>query len=96
LPIFLYRYTVSPILGPRCRFLPTCSDYALEALAEHGLLRGAALILRRLLRCHPWGGSGFDPVPPRRAGLVRSLSSRPLRNQTPARLPARPRSLGPL
>ncbi len=60
----LYRYTVSPLIGPRCRYLPTCSDYAREALARHGALRGGWLALRRLLRCHPFGGSGIDSVPP--------------------------------
>lgn len=60
----LYQLLVSPVLPPRCRFLPTCSDYAMEALATHGALAGASLAARRLLRCHPWGGSGYDPVPP--------------------------------
>jgi uncharacterized protein len=60
----LYQLLVSPVLPPRCRFLPSCSDYAMEALATHGALAGAALAARRLLRCHPWGGSGYDPVPP--------------------------------
>ena len=59
-----YRWTVSPLLGPRCRFLPSCSEYALEALARHGAVRGGWLTLVRLGRCHPWGGSGYDPVPP--------------------------------
>jgi uncharacterized protein len=59
-----YKLVISPIIGPRCRFLPTCSDYALEALARHGLLRGGWLALRRIGRCHPWGDSGYDPVPP--------------------------------
>jgi putative membrane protein insertion efficiency factor len=59
----LYQLLVSPLLPPRCRFLPTCSDYAIEALARHGPVRGLALALRRLARCHPWGGSGYDPVP---------------------------------
>ncbi|MDH3664095.1 MAG: membrane protein insertion efficiency factor YidD [Alphaproteobacteria bacterium] len=54
---------ISPWIGPRCRFLPTCSDYALDALARHGAIRGSGLIVRRLARCHPFGGSGFDPVP---------------------------------
>ncbi len=58
-----YRLLLSPLLGPRCRYLPTCSEYALEALARHGALRGSLLSLRRVLRCHPWGGSGHDPVP---------------------------------
>jgi putative membrane protein insertion efficiency factor len=52
------------VIGPRCRYLPTCSDYALEALETHGLARGLFLAAKRLLRCHPWGGSGYDPVPP--------------------------------
>jgi putative membrane protein insertion efficiency factor len=62
--IRLYQLLLSPVLPPRCRFLPSCSDYAMEALATHGALAGTALALRRLLRCHPWGGSGYDPVPP--------------------------------
>jgi putative membrane protein insertion efficiency factor len=62
--IYLYQLLLSPVLPPRCRFLPTCSDYAMEALATHGALAGTALAVRRLLRCHPWGGSGYDPVPP--------------------------------
>ncbi len=58
-----YRLLVSPLLAPRCRHLPTCSEYALEALGAHGAARGAWLTLRRLARCHPWGTSGYDPVP---------------------------------
>jgi hypothetical protein len=64
LPIWLYRYGVSPFVVPRCRFVPSCSAYALEALAGHGPLVGTWLALRRLVRCHPWGGFGYDPVPP--------------------------------
>lgn len=63
-PVLIYRYGISPLLGPRCRFQPTCSEYALEALELHGALRGSALVVKRLLRCHPWGGDGYDPVPP--------------------------------
>jgi putative membrane protein insertion efficiency factor len=59
-----YKLTLSPLIGQRCRYLPTCSDYAREALISHGLLRGGSLAVRRLCRCHPWGGSGYDPVPP--------------------------------
>jgi hypothetical protein len=59
-----YQLAVSPLLPPSCRYLPTCSDYAIEALARHGVLRGSGLALYRLCRCHPWGGSGYDPVPP--------------------------------
>ena len=59
----LYRYVISPWLGGNCRFEPTCSSYAIEALETHGALRGGWMALRRVLRCHPWGGSGYDPVP---------------------------------
>jgi uncharacterized protein len=58
-----YQLLLSPLLPPSCRYLPTCSDYAVEAIARHGAGRGLVLALRRLLRCHPWGGSGYDPVP---------------------------------
>lgn len=58
-----YQLLVSPLLPPACRFLPTCSEYAAEAIALHGAGRGVFLALRRLARCHPWGGSGYDPVP---------------------------------
>lgn len=62
-PIQLYRYTLSAFMGRTCRFLPTCSEYALEAIDRHGALRGGALAVRRVCRCHPWGGHGYDPVP---------------------------------
>ena len=62
-----YQLLVSPLLPPSCRYLPTCSDYAIEAVAQHGVMRGGGLALWRLCRCHPWGGSGYDPVPPRRS-----------------------------
>jgi len=61
--IRLYQWTVSPLLGPACRFYPSCSQYALEALLRFGVLRGSALALKRLGRCHPWHPGGFDPVP---------------------------------
>ncbi|MGY6632772.1 MAG: membrane protein insertion efficiency factor YidD [Alkalilacustris sp.] len=63
LPVRAYRLLWSPWVGHNCRYQPTCSAYALEALARHGALRGGALALRRILSCHPWGGSGYDPVP---------------------------------
>jgi putative membrane protein insertion efficiency factor len=63
----LYKLTLSPWMGSACRFQPTCSDYAAEALILHGPLRGGGLAAWRLCRCHPFGGSGFDPVPPRSA-----------------------------
>jgi uncharacterized protein len=59
----LYQLLVSPLLPPSCRFLPSCSEYAAEAIQRHGALRGVGLALYRLARCHPWGGSGYDPVP---------------------------------
>lgn len=59
----IYQWSVSPLIGPRCRFHPTCSDYAVEALSRHGALRGAGLALRRLSKCHPWHPGGVDPVP---------------------------------
>jgi len=61
--IRLYQWTVSPLLGPTCRFHPSCSQYALEAVTRFGVLRGMALALARLGRCHPWHPGGFDPVP---------------------------------
>ncbi len=59
----LYQLTLSPWLGMNCRYQPTCSAYAIEALETHGVLKGGWLALRRIARCHPWGGSGYDPVP---------------------------------
>lgn len=62
--ITLYRWCLSPLLGQRCRFYPSCSQYAAEAIHAHGAWRGSLLALRRLLRCHPWHPGGWDPVPP--------------------------------
>ena len=61
--ILAYQKIISPLLGPSCRFHPTCSEYAKEAVEEHGILRGTWLALKRISKCHPLGGSGFDPVP---------------------------------
>jgi putative membrane protein insertion efficiency factor len=63
LPIRLYQWCISPLLPAACRYQPTCSAYGIEAIQRHGLLRGGWLTAKRLLRCHPWGGSGYDPVP---------------------------------
>jgi putative membrane protein insertion efficiency factor len=64
--IRFYQLFISPVLGPSCRYLPSCSEYAAEAIERHGALAGTWLALKRLARCHPWGGSGYDPVPQRR------------------------------
>ena len=69
-----YRTGISPLLGPRCRFAPSCSAYALEAVTVHGALRGSALSARRLLRCHPFHPGGHDPVPPPRSSRRTVLS----------------------
>jgi uncharacterized protein len=61
--IKLYQWIISPWLGPKCRYTPTCSNYAAEALKKHGLFKGLWLAIKRISRCHPWGGSGYDPVP---------------------------------
>ena len=64
LPLRWYQRWISPALTPHCRFAPTCSSYAVEALQVHGAPRGSWLTVRRLLRCHPWHAGGHDPVPP--------------------------------
>jgi uncharacterized protein len=61
--IRIYQWGISPWLGPKCRFTPTCSHYAVDALKKYGLFKGAWLAARRILKCHPWGESGYDPVP---------------------------------
>ena len=63
LPIRFYQAAISPMFPPSCRFTPTCSQYAIEAIRKHGPIKGLYLAIRRLLRGHPWGGSGYDPVP---------------------------------
>ena len=61
--IRFYRYAISPLLGRRCRFFPSCSEYTAEAVEKYGALKGVHLGLKRLSRCHPWNAGGFDPVP---------------------------------
>ena len=60
--IKIYKYLVSPMIGPSCRYQPTCSDYSIEALKTYGFVKGLLLSLKRIMSCHPWGNSGFDPV----------------------------------
>lgn len=62
-PIFVYRWIISPILPVACRYQPTCSAYAIDAIKSRGPLQGTALAVKRIISCHPWGGHGFDPVP---------------------------------
>lgn len=63
-----YKATVSPMLPPACRYMPTCSEYAMEAVERYGVVRGGWLATKRLLSCHPWSRGGYDPVPERRTG----------------------------
>ena len=60
--IKFYQYSISPLIGLNCRFVPTCSNYAIQSIEEKGLLKGAYFSFKRILRCHPFGGSGYDPV----------------------------------
>ncbi len=61
--VWIYRILISPLLGANCRYQPTCAVYAEQALKRHGAFKGGWLVLQRIGRCHPWGGSGYDPVP---------------------------------
>ena len=63
--IKFYQFFISPLCPGTCRFRPTCSQYMIEAIATHGVVKGLYLGIKRLLKCHPWGGSGYDPVPPK-------------------------------
>lgn len=62
-PVKLYQYLISPMIGPSCRYTPTCSQYTLEALRKHGPFKGLWLSIKRIVSCNPWGGHGHDPVP---------------------------------
>ena len=61
--IKLYQFIISPLTPPSCRYSPTCSQYSLEALKKYGIIKGVSLTFKRLIKCHPWGGSGYDPIP---------------------------------
>lgn len=63
LPVYFYKYSISPLLPPSCRYTPTCSQYTIEAVKKHGIIKGGWMSIRRIGSCHPWGGSGYDPVP---------------------------------
>jgi len=65
--IGLYRYLVSPILGPNCRYTPSCSEYSQEAVMRFGVFKGSWIAVKRIVRCHPWGKSGYDPVPEKKS-----------------------------
>ena len=67
--IWLYQKVLSPLKPPCCRYMPTCSAYAREAFLLHGIRKGAILTIKRVLRCHPWGGFGYDPVPPKQKDM---------------------------
>jgi len=63
LPVYIYRFSISPLIPARCRYTPTCSQYTIEAVMKHGILKGSWLSAKRIGSCHPWGGKGYDPVP---------------------------------
>ena len=62
-----YQLIISPLLGSNCRFMPTCSEYAMESLRSHGLIKGSYLTIKRIGKCHPWGSHGYDPIPTKKA-----------------------------
>ena len=59
----IYQSIISPLFPPACRYKPTCSEYAIQSLKKHGLIKGVYLSIKRVVNCHPWGGSGYDPIP---------------------------------
>ena len=71
IPIKAYQLILSPLFGPSCRFQPTCSTYAIEALKKHGVIQGLWLTIKRLVKCNPWGGQGFDPVPEKKNNIFK-------------------------
>lgn len=62
-PVYFYKYSISPLLPSACRYTPTCSEYTIQAIKKYGPFKGGVLAIKRILRCNPWGGSGYDPVP---------------------------------
>ncbi len=75
IPIRIYQYTISPLLPTSCRHIPTCSQYTIEALRTHGMIRGTYLAAYRILRCHPWGTHGYDPVPPKPYRIIKKRNA---------------------
>ncbi len=63
LPVYLYRYSISPLIPARCRYTPTCSQYTVEAVLKYGIFKGGWMSIKRIASCNPWGGHGYDPVP---------------------------------
>lgn len=72
--IGVYRYVLSPILGPSCRFTPTCSEYAQTAVMRFGVFKGGWIAIKRIVSCHPWGKSGYDPVPEKKSDLNKNIN----------------------
>jgi len=68
--IKIYQFIISPLIGQNCRYLPTCSEYAVESLKMHGLFRGSLIAIRRIFKCHPFGGHGFDPITKRKQNKI--------------------------
>lgn len=66
IPIYIYKYAISPLTPASCRHVPTCSEYAVQAIKIHGPFKGFVLMVKRISKCHPWGTSGYDPVPPKK------------------------------
>jgi len=77
LPVRIYQYAISPYLRPSCRHVPSCSNYAIESLKAHGPFKGSWFAFRRILRCNPWGTSGYDPVPPKGYPLIKPKKYNP-------------------
>tara|TARA_B100000579_G_C22702168_1_gene790335 strand:- start:97 stop:345 length:249 start_codon:yes stop_codon:yes gene_type:complete len=69
--IKIYQFLISPLIGSNCRYLPTCSEYTIQALKEHGFFKGIFLSINRIRKCHPFGGNGFDPIPQKKQGNIK-------------------------
>jgi putative membrane protein insertion efficiency factor len=74
LPVYFYKYAISPLTPASCRHVPTCSEYAVQAIKIHGPLKGFILATKRISKCHPWGTHGYDPVPPKEKIKVKKLN----------------------